>query len=143
MAILVPGKCHHHTGALIMLKQSEVNAREEALRLEIRELPDEKRKVFYERAEKKLKDPDTFAVLNYLFIAGLHHFYLGRWLRGLANLAVFFASIYLMYLGQWQNGFILFAIITLLELYALFRSQIIVKHYNNGISKNILSSLQD
>jgi len=126
-----------------MLKQSEVNAREEALRLEIRELPDEKRKVFYERAEKELKDPDTFAVLNYLFIAGLHHFYLGRWLRGLANLAVFFASIYLMYLGQWQNGFILFAIITLFELYALFRSQIIVKHYNNGISKNILSSLQE
>jgi len=126
-----------------MLKQDEVDAREEALRLAVRELPDEKRKAFYECAEHELKDPDTFAVLNYLFIAGLHHFYLGHWFRGLINLAVFGGSVYLMYLGQWQNGLILFGIITLLELYALFRSQIIVKDYNNNTSSDILASLQE
>ena len=119
-----------------MLNQAEVDAREEELRLAIRDLPDEKRKAFYERAEHELKDPDTFAVLNYLFIAGLHHFYLGRWLRGLINLAVFGGSIYLMVLGQWKNGFILFGIITVLELYALFRSQIIVKNFNNKTDPN-------
>ena len=126
-----------------MLKQDEVDAREEELRLIVRELPDEKRKAFYARAERDLKDPDTFAVLNYLFIAGLHHFYLGRWFRGIINLVVFGGSIYLMYLGQWQNGFIVFGTITVLELYALFRSQIIVKAYNNKLSKAILSSLRD
>ena len=126
-----------------MLKRDEVDAREEELRLAVRELPDEKRKVFYNRAEQKLKDPDTFAVLNYLFIAGLHHFYLGRWFRGLVNLTLFGGSIYLMVLDQWKNGFILFAIITLLELYALFRSQIIVKNYNNETSSEILGSLQE
>jgi len=126
-----------------MLKQNEVDAREEELRLQVRELPDEKRKTFYERAEKELKDPDTFAVLNYLFIAGLHHFYLGRWLRGLINLAVFSAGIYLIYLEQWKNGLIVIVIITLLELYALFRSQIIVKHYNNRISTDILDSIEN
>lgn len=126
-----------------MLNQAEVDAREEELRLAIRDLPDEKRKAFYKRAEHELKDPDTFAVLNYLFIAGLHHFYLGRWLRGLINLAVFGGSIYLMVLGQWKNGFILFGIITVLELYALFRSQIIVKNYNNKTSSEILAPLQE
>ncbi|NOR72498.1 MAG: TM2 domain-containing protein [Mariprofundaceae bacterium] len=125
-----------------MLKQSEVDAREEALRLLVRELPDEQRKTFYERAEKELKDPDTFAVLNYLFIAGLHHFYLGRWLRGLINLVVFSAGIYLIYLDRWSNGLIIIGIITVLEFYALFRSQIIVKHYNNRISADILDAVK-
>ena len=124
-----------------MLKQSEVDAREEEIRLTVRELPDAQRKRYFEQAEKELKDPDTFAVLNYLFIAGLHHFYLGRWFRGLINLSVFGVAIYLMYLGQWQNGFIVFGIITAVELYALFRSQIIVKHYNNNISREILDSI--
>jgi len=127
----------------MLLKQNEVDAREEELRLQVRELPDEKRKAFYERAEDELKDPDTFAVLNYLFIAGLHHFYLGRWLRGVLNLAIFGGGIYLMYLDQWKNGFIVIGIITLLELYALFRSQVIVKHYNNRISADILSSIDN
>ena len=126
-----------------MLKQGEVDAREEELRLAVRELPDEKRKAFYERAEKELKDPDTFAVLNYLFIAGLHHFYLGRWLRGLINLLVFGAGVYLIWLEQWRNGLIIIGIITLLEFYALFRSQIIVKHYNNRISADILDSIEN
>lgn len=126
-----------------MLKQNEVDAREEELRLQVRELPDEKRKTFYERAEKELKDPDTFAVLNYLFIAGLHHFYLGRWLRGLINLVVFSAGLYLIWLEQWSNGLVIIGIITLLEFYALFRSQIIVKHYNNRIAADILDSIEN
>ena len=127
----------------MFLKQSEVDAREEELRLEVRELPDEQRKAYFEQAERRLKDPDTYAVLNYLFIAGLHHFYLGRWFRGLINLAVFSGGIYLMYLDQWKNGFIVIGIITVLELYALFRSQIIVKHYNNVASEEILDSLAE
>jgi len=127
----------------MFLKQSEVDAREEELRLEVRELPDEQRKAYFEQTERRLKDPDTYAVLNYLFIAGLHHFYLGRWFRGLINLAVFGGGIYLMFLDQWRNGFIVIGIITALELYALFRSQIIVQHYNNDISEEILDSLNE
>lgn len=127
----------------MFLNQSEVDAREEELRLQVRELPDDKRKLYFERAEKELKDPDTYAVLNYLFIAGLHHFYLGRWFRGLINLTVFGAGVYLLFLEQWQNGFIVIGIITVLELYALFRSQVIVKHYNNDISQQILDSLAE
>ncbi|HKI60453.1 MAG TPA: hypothetical protein VKA23_05415 [Mariprofundaceae bacterium] len=127
----------------MMLTQSEVDAREEELRLTIRELPDAQRKSYFEQAERRLKDPDTYAVLNYLFIAGLHHFYLGRWIRGVVNLAVFGGGVYLMFLDQWRNGFIVIGIITALELYALFRSQIIVQHYNNQISQEILDSFAE
>ena len=127
----------------MFLNQSEVDAREEEIRLVVRELPDGTRKKYYEQAEKRLKDPDTYAVLNYLFIAGLHHFYLGRWFRGLVNLTVFGVGVYLLFLEQWQNGLIVIGIITALELYALFRSQIIVKHYNNGIAQEILDSLAE
>ena len=127
----------------MFLNQSEVDAREEEIRLVVRELPDGTRKKYYEQAEKRLKDPDTYAVLNYLFIAGLHHFYLGRWFRGLVNLTVFGGGVYLLFLEQWQNGLIVIGIITALELYALFRSQIIVKHYNNGIAQEILDSLAE
>jgi len=127
----------------MMLKQSEVDAREEKIRLTVRELPDELRKRYFEEAESRLKDPDTYAVLNYLFIAGLHHFYLGRWIRGLINLVVFSGGVYLIYLEQWQNGLISIGAITIIELYALFRSQVIVKHYNNKISEAILDSLTE
>lgn len=127
----------------MFLNQSEVDAGEEELRLAVRQLPDGTRKKYFEQAERRLKDPDTYAVLNYLFIAGLHHFYLGRWLRGLINIAVFGVGVYLLFLEQWQNGFIVIGIITALELYALFRSQIIVKHYNNIISQEILDSIAE
>jgi len=79
-----------------MLDKTEVQAEEESLRLAIRDLPDEQRKRFYAIAKKKLKDPDTFAVLNYLFVTGLHHFYLGHWLRGIINLVVFIGGVSLI-----------------------------------------------
>ncbi len=126
----------------MMLKQSEVDAHEEEIRLAVRDLPDEVRKCYFQQAESRLKDPDTYAVLNYLFIAGLHHFYLGRWIRGLINLVVFGGGVYLLFLEQWKNGLIVIAVITVLELYALFRSQIIVQHYNNCISEEILDSIE-
>ena len=48
---------------------------EERIRKLVRELPDEKRLLFFQQAEKDLKDPDTYAALNALFVAGLHHFH--------------------------------------------------------------------
>lgn len=125
-----------------MLNTAEVHAREEALRQRVRELPDELRKQYYEKAERRIRDPDTYAVLNYLFIAGLHHFYLKRWFRGLLNLSVFCAGVALMIIGMWPFGLALIAAITLLEIYALFRSQIIVRAYNNAVMETLLESLQ-
>lgn len=125
-----------------MLKESEVHAQEEALRRKVRELPDELRKQYYERAEGQIRDPDTYAVLNFLFIAGLHHFYLKRWIRGLINLSIFCGGIALIFMDMWQYGVGAIAAVTIVELYTLFRSQIIVRAYNNEVMREILDSIQ-
>lgn len=125
-----------------MLHQAEVAAQEEAMRLKVRDLPDEDRKRFYGIAKKKLKDPDTFAVLNYLFITGLHHFYLGHWLRGMINFVGFIIAVLLMVDGQWLWGLGLLVAFSLTELYALFRSQVIVQDYNNKVMEDTFDKLR-
>ncbi len=42
---------------------------EERVRKLVRELSGEKRLLFFQKAEKDLKDPDTYAALNALFVA--------------------------------------------------------------------------
>lgn len=59
-----------------MLTSEQVLEIKERLRKCVGALPDDKRLAFYKKVEQRLKDPDTYAALNYLFIAGLHHFYL-------------------------------------------------------------------
>jgi len=125
----------------VILDKAVVAAEEESLRLAIRDLPDDKRKQFYTIAKGQLKDPDTFAVLNYLFVTGLHHFYLGHWLRGLLNLIGFIAGVTLIMVGLWPWGLTIIAAISLLEVYALFRSQLIVQDYNNQVMRVTLQSL--
>jgi len=118
-----------------------VTAEEESLRVLIRELPDDQRKRFYALSKEKLKDPDTFAVLNYLFVTGLHHFYLGHWLRGLINLSGFIAAIFLWALGLWPAALLLIVLISVTELYALFRAQVIVQDHNNKLMAALLRQL--
>ncbi|MDQ6955336.1 MAG: hypothetical protein Q9M20_07815 [Mariprofundaceae bacterium] len=124
-----------------MLKKEDVAYQEEALRLIVRDLPDETRKAFYQSVKKKLKDPDTFAVLNYLFITGLHHFYLGHWLRGIFNLVGFVLAVALAIGGLWPFGLALFVLLSVTEIYALFRSQLIVQDYNNKVMEMTLQKL--
>jgi len=124
-----------------MLNQELVQGEEETLRLFIRDLPDEQRKRFYCIAKNKLKDPDTFAVLNYLFITGLHHFYLGHCLRGGINLIGFIIAITLIVMNLWQLGLGIIIALALTEIYALFRSQVIVQDYNNQVMRVTLQNL--
>ena len=100
-------------------------------------MPDEKRALFFKQAEKHLKDPDTYAVLNYLFIAGLHHFYLGKWIRGSINLFIFLMGVVLLFTGLAFAGVLLLVVISVIELKALFKSQIVVQDYNNGVMEAI------
>ena len=118
-----------------------IAAEEERLRLAVRELSDSARNQFYTQLEHQVKDPDTYAVLNYLFISGLHHFYLGNWWRGLINLAVFVAAIVLMFTNNLWLGIILLLTITVAELYALFHSQLIVREHNNRLMQQLLVAL--
>jgi TM2 domain-containing membrane protein YozV len=120
-----------------VLSKEIVQGKEESIRQLVRELPETTRAAFYRETEKKLKDPDTYATLNYLFIAGLHHFYLGKWARGVINISVFVFGIILAFISSPRYGIAVIIAIAIFELYALFRSQIIVQDYNNRIMEEI------
>lgn len=120
-----------------MLSDAEVNEEEERIRQRVRQLPDDKRFVFFQKTEKQLKDPDTYATLNYLFVAGLHHFYLGNWVRGLINLSVFLAGLIMLFTPLFILGILFIMAISVVELFALFKSQITVQAYNNAVMNRI------
>ncbi|QOJ25034.1 MAG: TM2 domain-containing protein [Gammaproteobacteria bacterium] len=124
-----------------MKSKETIQEDEERIRKWVRELPDDKRLQFFKQAEQELKDPDTYAVLNYLFIAGLHHFYLGKWLRGMTNLGVFTAGAVLLFTAFAGTGLLLMIAITAVELRDLFNSQSVVQDYNNSVMENIYHSL--
>lgn len=124
-----------------MLSREQVHEAEERLRKNVRALPDNKRLDFFKKAEQNLKDPDTYAALNYFFIAGLHHFYLGKWVRGFLNISIFLAGVVLLFTPLTIIGLLLIIAITIVELYALFKSQTIVQDHNNRILEKIYLEL--
>ncbi len=117
-----------------------VKQHEEALRLQIRQLDESQRKQFYHQFNQQVKDPDTYAVLNYLFLAGLHHFYLGKMARGWLNFIVFGLGVLLLIAGWF--GWVLIVAITLVELKALFQSEAIVCDHNNRLMESLLKSIE-
>lgn len=122
------------------LRQDPVRAEEERLREQLRALDDQQRAAFYRVCNRKLKDPDTYAVLNWCLLVGLHHFYLGRWLRGAINLALFLTGIVLLF-EMPLVGIALIILIPLIELPALFRSQVIVADHNNQVARAVMAEL--
>ncbi|AEJ02522.1 hypothetical protein Nit79A3_2770 [Nitrosomonas sp. Is79A3] len=120
-----------------MKTKEAIQEEEERIRKLVRELPDEKRLLFFQQAEKNLKDPDTYATLNFLFVAGLHHYYLGQWVRGSINLFIFLAGIVFLFSGQVAIGIVLLIAISMVELRALFAAQTVVQDYNNAVMERI------
>lgn len=125
-----------------MLERQAVEREEEALRQRISRLDDPARAAYYRRLEKRLRDPDTYATLNFLFITGLHHFYLKRWARGAFSLTGFIVGVLLILAGQYLVGIALLVAIGVWELYELFRSQLIVQDYNNRAMRAALEEAQ-
>ena len=120
-----------------MKTKEAIQEDEERIRKLVRELPDDKRLLFFKQTEKNLKDPDTYATLNYLFIAGLHHFYLGKWIRGSINLFIFLIGVVFLFTGQAGIGILLLIAISVVELKALFKAQTLVREHNNGVMEAI------
>ena len=127
-----------------MQSQEEVNKEENNLRNEIQKLSDENKKIFYSKIEKEIKDPDTYAVLNWLFIAGLHHFYLKKYLKGSINLSVFLLGSTLSFFDDTTFGIGIGMLVSLfiVELFQLFKSQLILQDYNNMVTKRLLGELE-
>ena len=123
------------------LNTEAVSAHEEKIRLQVRELDDSQRKFYHGQFKREMKDPDTYAVLNYFFLAGLHHMYLGEYVRGAANLVMLIFGIGLLIVGATIVGSLLIGFILVVELMALFRAQVVVANHNNLVSESILTRL--
>lgn len=123
------------------LQQDQVREEDARLREHLRGLDDPQRAAFYRVYNRQLKDPDTYAVLNWCLLVGLHHFYLGRWLRGTINLALFLIGIACL-LENPLIGIALIILVPLIELPALFRSQVIVADHNNQVAKAVMAELR-
>jgi len=121
-----------------VLSRDAVEREEEALRAALAKLPDARRAEVYREAEKQLRDPDTYAALNWLLVSGLHHFYLRNWARGVGELAGAIAAIALFFTDLWALGILVLLGVAALELYALFRSQLIVQDHNNRVLRAAL-----
>lgn len=126
-----------------MLKQDAVSVEEERLREQIQSLTETQRRDFYEQVKKQIRDPDTYAALNWFFVAGLHHFYLGKWFHGLADLLIFALGAGFMVTGLFWIGLALIVFISLWEFWALFRSQIIIQDWNNRLYRRLLNQIEN
>lgn len=123
------------------VREAGVKMREEALRDRLRQLEDHERAAFYRIYTPRLKDPDTYAVLNWLCLAGLHHFYLGRLGAGAFNLALLLTGLMLLFVTP-AIGAALIALVLVAELPALFRSQLVVADYNAALGEATLRELR-
>lgn len=124
-----------------MLDTLEVEREENRLREAVTALSPDTRKRYYEKLRGRTKDPDTYATLNWFLLAGVHHFYLGKMARGAVNLVVFTVGFILFFLMP-PLGIAIIAAIFIVELWALFRSQIIVRDHNNRVSAAVLQELE-
>ena len=127
--------------------KDQVEAEEEAIRAEVSRLPDTDRQAFYGQFNQRLKDPDTYATLAWSLPVGLHHFYLGNWLRALMDIGIFLSGIAMILSGIFNGravsmvlGILLILGVTIAEFYSLFRSQIIVQDHNNRLMRKILET---
>lgn len=115
-----------------------LKAEEEELRKEIAALNQDEKKHYYQLEKQRVKDPDNYAVLNYFFAAGLHHFYLGKYARGAINAIIMLIGIiFIESFGLW-----LIIAVCLIELPQLFMSQRIVYQYNNNVMRDTLSEVR-
>jgi len=123
-----------------MVSQDSADAEEERIRLRVRELPDPIRIEYFRRLQPRLRDPDTYAVLSYCLVTGLRHMYLGRWPRGFVDVGALVLGVVLLVTGNLV-GVAPLAVIGVLDLLALFRSQAIVKDHNNQLARAILTEV--
>ena len=121
-----------------MLKRDQVQRQEDELRQALAQLPAERRAQAYRTLQKRLKDPDTYAALNWFFIGGLHHFYLRRWGRGLVDCGMVVLGFVLLFSPLFAVGLLCWLGIAVWELANLFRAQIIVQDWNNQTTAAVL-----
>ncbi|MGF1686582.1 hypothetical protein L4C36_07780 [Photobacterium japonica] len=115
--------------------------KEEQLRFLVAALPDKQRKQYFAEQSKQLKDPDTYAALNWLFLGGFHHLYLRKYSIFAVEFTLLIIAIIALVMGVIYAVVILIAI-SLYELPQLFFSQRIARQYNYNLSMQIYQDVK-
>jgi len=126
----------------LKLDTEQLRIEENHLREQVASLSIKQKRHYYAQELQQIKDPDTYAALNWFFVAGLHHFYLGKWQRGLINFAFLLTGL-LFYISNILTlfGAALILLVFIVELPQLFNSENIVKSYNNQLMRGILENM--
>ncbi|RJX70959.1 hypothetical protein DZ860_11535 [Vibrio sinensis] len=118
----------------------ELECRENSLRNKVNQLSSEQKRRYYQAQMKQLKDPDTYASLNWFCLGGFHHLYLEKKMLFFIEIKLFLIAITALYIGHIEALFIL-VVLVLYELPHLFFSQKIVRQYNQKISNDIFQEI--
>lgn len=119
--------------------KEQLRLEENQLRAQVAALSVSQKRRYYAQELQHIKDPDTYAALNWVFVAGLHHFYLGKWQKGLINLTLMFSGV-LLYLSSVFAllGAVLILFVFIIELPQLFNSENVINNYNNRLMERLL-----
>ncbi len=110
---------------------------DDLIRQKIAQLSPELRKAYYTQESERLKDPDTYAVLCYGLMCGIHHLYLHKYTSALIDVMLLVACIIVFFLNT-TLGLIGFCALAARGLYFLFSSKNEVEKYNLELMKKIL-----
>lgn len=120
----------------------QLESKEEHLRKQVNALPENQKREFYHRQSKQLKDPDTYAALNWLFVGGFHHCYLGKYALFALEISLLTISMVGFFLGH-SGALVILALLVIYELPQLFFSQKIARQYNYQLSCRIFEDVSN
>ncbi len=127
---------------MALLDKAAIKDEENILRDRLSSLSESNKKKYYSLSDGKLKDPDTYAALGYIFLFGLHHLYLKNYINAAAINILALFGIVLLFNESYGLGIVVLLIASIWEIYGLFNSQAIVAKYNNAITKKIITSVE-
>ncbi|EHU4917122.1 TPA: hypothetical protein RQJ98_004473 [Vibrio vulnificus] len=119
----------------------QLEENEELLRKQVNLLPEVQKKEFYNRQSKQLKDPDTYATLNWLFLGGFHHCYLGKYGLFALEITILLVSVVGLVLGH-TSALLILMLLVIYELPQLFFSQKIARQHNYDLSCKIFNDVR-
>ncbi|WP_108946735.1 hypothetical protein [Shewanella halifaxensis] len=118
----------------------DLEDQEEQLRSRVNALTTEQKKNYYRQQAVQLKDPDTYASLNWLCLGGFHHLYLKKYRLFAIEFSCLIIAIIGLCLGFHYAVYLLIAI-AIFELPQLFFSQKIARQYNYQVSSELLKKI--
>ncbi|OOE71738.1 hypothetical protein [Salinivibrio kushneri] len=99
-----------------------LEAQEEALRKQVNGLTQSQKKRYFAEQSRQLKDPDTYAALNWAFLGGFHHLYLRKYRLFIVECTLLVIAVIGLVMSQPYFALILVGLV-LFELPQLFLAQ--------------------